>query len=136
MSTNVLFLCPHGAAKSVFARFYFKKLAAEAGLDVEAENAGTDPDPFVNLKVARYLANEGIDVSELSPTLLTSDHLTRSDWIISMGCIESDQAPEGKNYRDWSDVPMLSDGFQHSRDFIYQKVVDLVKELKAAEEAS
>lgn len=44
---TVLFMCPHGAAKSVLASAYFERLATERGLNVRVESAGTDPDPTV-----------------------------------------------------------------------------------------
>ncbi len=40
---TVLFLCPHGAGKSVLASAYFQRLAKERGLNVRVESAGTDP---------------------------------------------------------------------------------------------
>ena len=42
---TVVFMCPHGAAKSVLASAYFERLAKERGLNVRVESAGTDPDP-------------------------------------------------------------------------------------------
>ena len=42
---RVLFMCPHGAAKSVLASAYFRRLAKERGLNVEVDSAGTEPDP-------------------------------------------------------------------------------------------
>ncbi len=43
--TRVLFLCPHGAAKSVLASSHFARLAKERGLRVRVDFAGTEPDP-------------------------------------------------------------------------------------------
>ena len=40
---TVLFMCPHGAAKSVLASAYFKQLAAARGLRVRVDAAGTEP---------------------------------------------------------------------------------------------
>ena len=40
----VLFMCPHGAAKSLMASAYFQKLAKERGLNVRVDSAGTEPD--------------------------------------------------------------------------------------------
>ena len=42
---------------------------------------------------------------------------------------EAEQVPAGTRFLDWSDVPMLSDDFQGSRDKIYAHVVELVEEL-------
>ena len=40
---TILFMCPHGAAKSVLASAYFQRLAKERGLNVRVESAGTNP---------------------------------------------------------------------------------------------
>ena len=45
--TTILFMCPHGAAKSVLASAYFQRLAKERALNVRVLSAGTDPDPEV-----------------------------------------------------------------------------------------
>ena len=41
---TVLFVCEHGAAKSVIAAAYFNQLASEKNLDVRAIERGTNPD--------------------------------------------------------------------------------------------
>ena len=51
----VLFMCPHGAAKSVMASAYFQKLAKERGLNVRVDAAGTEPEPAVSKSVAAHL---------------------------------------------------------------------------------
>lgn len=125
----VLFLCPHAAAKSVLAMTYFTDLAQTAALDVIVWNAGTEPDAAVHPAVEAYLKDEGFDLTGFTPNLLTDADLHKADIIISMGCINGDKVPEGVRFIDWSDVPMLSDGFQASRDKIYAHTVELVKEL-------
>ena len=55
---TVLFLCPHGAAKSVLASAYFERMAKERGLNVRVESAGTDPDPTVSPAVAAHLTRQ------------------------------------------------------------------------------
>src|SRR5262249_61970728 len=42
---TVVFVCEHGAAKSVVAAAYFNRLAAERGLSVRAVARGADPQP-------------------------------------------------------------------------------------------
>ena len=42
---SLLFVCLHGAAKSVVGAAHFRRLAAARGLAVDAVAAGTEPDP-------------------------------------------------------------------------------------------
>jgi hypothetical protein len=58
-SPTVLFMCPHGAAKSVLASAYFQRLAKERGLNVRVDSAGTEPDPAVSPAVAAHLTRQG-----------------------------------------------------------------------------
>ena len=43
-SEKVLFVCLHGAAKSVLAAADFERMAKVRGLPISAESAGTEPD--------------------------------------------------------------------------------------------
>ena len=44
----VLFVCAHGAAKSVLAAAEFDRLARAAGLAIDVQAAGIEPDPTVS----------------------------------------------------------------------------------------
>lgn len=45
MLSTILFVCEHGAAKSVIAAAYFDKLAQARGLKYKAVFRGPNPDP-------------------------------------------------------------------------------------------
>ena len=53
---RVLFVCLHGAAKSVVAAAHFRKLTAQRGLAVEAAAAGTEPDAEMGPLAVKGLA--------------------------------------------------------------------------------
>jgi hypothetical protein len=59
---QVLFICPHGAAKSVMASAYFQKLARERGLNVRVDAAGTGdvPDFSANFDVAEQAIRDQV----------------------------------------------------------------------------
>ena len=52
---RILFVCLHGAAKSVLAAADCERLAASRGLRVTADFAGTEPDADIAPKVAAAL---------------------------------------------------------------------------------
>ena len=52
---TVLFICPHGAAKSVLASAYFQRLAKERGLNVRFDAAGIEPQEAVSTVVKEHL---------------------------------------------------------------------------------
>lgn len=131
MTTNILFLCPHAAAKSVFAMTYFEDLAAKADLDVSVSNAGTEPDATAAPKVAAWLENEGFDLEGFVPPLLTDVMLDSADIVVSIGCISAEAVPPNTRYLDWSDVPQPSQDLEGSRNAIYAYVEGLIEELNA-----
>ncbi len=57
---RVLFVCLHGAAKSVVAAAHFRALAAAQGLPLAAVAAGTEPDPELMPAAVKGLAGDGL----------------------------------------------------------------------------
>ena len=102
---TVLFLCPHNAAKSVIAAAYCQRLAAQRGLDLSANSAGTEPDPEVAPPVVAALRAEGIDVSGHRPRRVTDEQLATAWRIISLGSDVDDLAPPGTCVERWDDLP-------------------------------
>jgi protein-tyrosine-phosphatase len=125
---NVLFLCPHGAAKSVLAAAYFKKLAQERGLDVHADTMGTEPDPAVSPKVAQHLQAQGIAVPIARPKLVTPKDLETADIVVTMGC-DLGAMPVRGHLRRWDEVPSPSADFEGTDAAIKRRVDALVDEL-------
>ncbi len=132
MSTpkKILFLCPHGAAKSLWAMVYCNALAEKAGINIDARNAGTEPDATLNARVVADLKDAGYAVADFAPQLLTDADLAAADYVVSLGCISGEQVPAGTTYLDWADVPLPSQDFEGSRDLIYAKVKALIASLQ------
>jgi protein-tyrosine-phosphatase len=47
------------------------------------------------------MAEEGIDISEAVPQLMTTEHVRDSDVVITMGCGDVCPIFPGKRYEDW-----------------------------------
>ena len=125
---RVLFLCPHGAAKSVMGAAYFHKLAAERGLRVQVDARGTEPDPAVSPAVALLLRNQGYDVPVETPKAVTAGDTAAADIVVSMGCrLDGFPAPR-RALRHW-DVPGPGENLPAASQAIRQHVRDLVDEL-------
>lgn len=130
MTSTILFLCPHHAAKSVIAEAYFNRLARQNGLSVRADSAGTDPDAAVSPAVVNLLRNEGIDVSSHQPRLVTKDELIQALRIISMGCTPDEVGVPSARVEQWTDVPMVSQDIFGARDAIRTHVESLIAQLR------
>jgi arsenate reductase len=126
MSDAILFLCPHSAAKSVMAAAYFQQLADQRQLAVTANFAGTEPDATVSPAVMELLRVDGLDVTGLSPRLVTAEELTHAWRVISLGCDVSHLAPPGLAVEPWDDVPSPSQNLIAARDSIRVHVERLI----------
>jgi arsenate reductase (thioredoxin) len=108
MTPSVLFVCLHGAAKSVLAAADLQRLAAQRGLDVCADSAGTEPDPEIVPGVVSVLRAEGIDLGRRRPRRVTAADTARADRVVTFGCELGDATPAAVPVERWDDVPAVS----------------------------
>jgi protein-tyrosine-phosphatase len=120
MST-ILFICLHGSAKSLIAAEHWNRLAKATGNHTRAESLGIEPDSAVPGPVVAGLARDGFDVREYVPQPATPDQLRAASHIVSFGC-ELTATPAGVSVEQWSDLPMVSDGYDVARDAIVARV--------------
>jgi arsenate reductase len=133
MNNRIVFLCPHGAAKSVIAAAYCRQLADQWGVPLHVTSAGTEPDAQVAPAVVTLLRTEGIDVADHRPRRVTAEELAIASRIISLGCDLGDLARPGMLIERWDDVPPPSENLLAARDRIRAYVEQLVATLKHTE---
>ena len=125
---TVLFMCPHGAAKSLMASAYFQKLAKERGLNVRVDSAGTEPDPQLSKGVVAHLQKTGYALPIEKPRAATAADMKGADIVVSMGCdLSKLPAPKGV-VQNWT-VPDFSADFNAAEQSIRDQVTKLVDEL-------
>jgi protein-tyrosine-phosphatase len=129
--TRVLFLCPHGAAKSVLASTYFKRRAEERGLRVRVDAAGTEPDAKISPAVADLLRSKGYEPPASAPRQVTGDDVAAADLVISLGCDLKAFPVKPGTLRQW-DVPGPGENLPAADAAIREKVDALVDELVRA----
>ena len=123
---RVLFVCLHGAAKSVIAAAHFRRLAAARGLAIDAAAAGTEPEAQLAPAAVKGLAGDGLTPAPVRPRPITRYDLDAATRVVSFGC---DVAPaRGQRVEQW-DVPAVSDGYEAARTRIVANVERLVAEL-------
>jgi protein-tyrosine-phosphatase len=122
---RVLFVCLHGAAKSVVGAAHFRRLAAERGLQIDTAAAGTEPDAELTPNAVKGLAAEGLAAAPARPRPVTLYDLDTASRVVAFGC---DVAPKSAPVERW-DVPNVSDGYEAARDRIVANVERLVAEL-------
>jgi protein-tyrosine-phosphatase len=126
--SRVLFVCLHGAAKSVVAAAHFRRLAAARGLAVTAAAAGTEPDAELAPAAVKGLAGDGLTAAPARPRPVTLYDLESAARVVSFGCDVA--ASKGRRVEQW-DVPAVSDGYAAARDRIVARVERLLGELTA-----
>jgi arsenate reductase (thioredoxin) len=122
---TILFVCLHGAAKSVVAASHCQRLAREAGLPIRATFAGTEPDAGIAPAAAAGLRADGIDVGGQRPHRVTREEITGAWRVVSFGCDLAELAP-GVRPERWDDVPAVSDGYDAARDAIVARLPGLL----------
>jgi len=60
---------------------------------------------------------------------VTAERLASATHIVSFGCDLSSVAPRDLPPEQWSDLPLVSDGFETARDAIVARVERLLDEL-------
>ena len=127
---TVLFVCLHGAAKSVLAAADFERLARERGLDARAASAGTEPDPEIAPRVLTELRAEGVDLRGRRPQRVTRADVERAWRVVAFNCDLGELAAAGPRVEQW-EVPAVGEDFGKARAAIDARLVRLLDELSA-----
>ena len=129
-SRSVLFVCLHGAAKSVLAAADFGRLAAQRGLDITADSAGTEPDPEIAPGVVAALRAEGSTWAAATPAGHRVD-TARADRVVTFGCELGEAMPAAASVERWDDVPAVSENLPLARAAIRRHLNRLLDECAA-----
>ena len=124
----VIFVCEHGAAKSVIATAYFNKIAAERGLRAPAAYRGVNPDAALSAGALKGLREDGVPAPEQTPSRITPSDVDTASVIFAIGCVLPQHAAVSTKARSWDDVPD-DKGYGATRDAIRKHVERLVDEL-------
>jgi protein-tyrosine-phosphatase len=128
---TVLFVCVHNAGRSQMAAGYLQALAGDR---VQVLSAGTEPKDQVNPSAIAAMAEEGIDIANSTPKVLTTESVKDSDYVITMGCGDACPFFPGKTYLDWPLNDPAGKGVEEVRpirDEIRAKVEALIAEIDA-----
>jgi arsenate reductase len=108
-----------------------------AGDSIEVRSAGSAPASAINTVVVDAMLEEGIDIANQKPKILTTDAVKASDVVITMGCGDACPFFPGKRYLDWKLDDPAGEGLKAVRpirDAIRIRIENLIKELRPANE--
>jgi arsenate reductase (thioredoxin) len=106
-----------------------------AGDSVEVRSAGSEPADRINPVAVQAMAEEGIDIANEQPKILTTEAVKTSDVVITMGCGDTCPFYPGKRYEDWVLDDPAGQGIEvvrPIRDEIRRRVEQLIDELQPA----
>jgi arsenate reductase (thioredoxin) len=126
---KIVFVCEHGAAKSVIAASYFNKLAKERNLDYVAECRGTFPDSVVSPGIKAGLTNDKVFDPTTKPQKLLITDTVNVERIILFTPLPSDINTTIKT-ENWSNIQNVDAGYEKRRDAIVKKINELLDSLE------
>jgi protein-tyrosine-phosphatase len=127
---TVLFVCEHGAAKSVIAAAEFNRLAKERGLPWRATFRGTNPEASIAPAVAASLNRDGMTVQG-HPSVVTAADVASAAQVVTFA-IQLPGSPSSAKVQDWNDIPATSSDMTAAREAIRKHVIRLLDQLAAA----
>jgi protein-tyrosine-phosphatase len=128
-SPSIVFVCEHGAAKSVVATAYFNKLAADRSLPYRATFRGTSPQDELSARAIAGLRADGVAIPVGKPAAIAPEDIVRATHIFAIGCTLPAAAASSGKAADWTDVPD-DQGYAPMRDAIVRHVTALLDDLQ------
>ena len=125
---TILFVCEHGAAKSVIAAAYFNKLASEANLELRAIARGTSPDAELSPKTVAGLQADSLTPTESIPQKLSLADVESAKQVVSF-CELPNEYQTKAVIEQWDTVPPVSEDYDKARDAIVERITRLIEEI-------
>ena len=125
----IIFVCEHGAARSVIAAAWFNKLAAEKRLAFRAVARGVTPQNDLSASTVAGLRRDGVEFPSDKPRGLTKAETDSAAAVMTFYPLPPAMKPERPE--STYEVPAPGDGYDQSRDAILVHVRALLDELRA-----
>ncbi|HLW54707.1 MAG TPA: hypothetical protein VKW06_17860 [Candidatus Angelobacter sp.] len=123
----MIFVCEHGAAKSVVAAAWFNKLASERHLRFHAVARGFTPQADLSQSAIAGLRRDGVTFPEDKPQALNAAEASRALRIVAL---DPPPASAQSFHADFFAVPAPKDGYERSRDAILERVKTILSDLR------
>jgi len=126
--TTVVFVCEHGAARSVIAAAYFNKFAAERHLPYHAIARGASPQDELSVATMKGLEADGVPFERTKPRALTAADTKNAARVMAF-CPIPEVLSRTVHVEEHEDVPDISEDYAAARDKIVAYVKALMDEL-------
>ena len=129
---KIIFVCQHGAAKSIIATAYFNKLAYESGWEMYAVARGLEPEPSLSENAVIGLREDGLSSLEQVPQKLTLQEFATATRVVSF-CELPEEYQSKTTTEVWKDVPAVSEDYEKARDSIVARLKEMMKQIQDGE---
>lgn len=127
---TIIFVCEHGAAKSIVAAAHFNRMAARQNLDLRAIARATHPDERIAPGAADGLRGDGLVPGEARPRRLSEAEAAAAARIVAFCPLPQEFAGLAP-VEAWSDIPSVSEDYARARDAMLARLERLLDGLKA-----
>ncbi len=117
----IVFVCEHGAAKSVVAATYFNRLIRESGMPWRAIARGTNPEKELSPQTIEGLSKDHLTPTESFPQRLTEADLRSAQHVIAF-CELPTEDPQQAVIEHWNDIPPVSENYEMAREAIVKRI--------------
>jgi arsenate reductase (thioredoxin) len=129
-SKTVIFICDHGAYKSVVAAAAFNKMAKEQGLNVHAIARGIAPAKEIAPNALNGLKQDSFSEITSTPQKLSNEELTKATYVVTF-CSLPVGYHEPVPFEEWSKIPLINGYYPDFRDSVLPYVKLLINNLKS-----
>ena len=127
----IIFVCEHGAAKSILAAAYFNHLAHQRGLRLRAIARGTNPDPELSEQTVQGMSRDGVSPTESVPHKLSLEDIQGAQGMVSFCELPAEHAKHGI-VELWKDVPPVSENYEKARDAILERLNQYLDNIRSS----
>ena len=131
-NSKIIFVCEHGAAKSIIAAAYFNKLAEESNSELRAVARGTNPDQELSPKTVTGLQSDGLTPTESIPQELSLADLESAQRIVAF-CELPEEYQSNVVVEQWNGIPPVSENYEMARDAIVERINQLINYIVGAQ---
>jgi arsenate reductase len=125
----IVFVCDHGAAKSVVAASYFNKLAHERNISIRAVARGTEPQKELAPSAENGLREDRLLPPEPRPRALTPEEAAHATRVVTFLSLPKEYYSLA-TVEEWRDVPATGDSYVNARNAIIVHLKKLLDRLE------
>jgi hypothetical protein len=128
---SILFVCEHGAARSVIAAKYFEKLSRESGLNIKVDFRGLSPDSAINKTTMERLTKEGFAFGSQVPAPLSQKDIQGAGFIIALDCEPRNLSGYSGELLKYRGIPSIDNNYEMASDSIIHIVNDVLTKVRS-----